>query len=264
MFGRMFYLKQVLLFAVLAPLAICEGRGGVILTGNLLVNPGAESGDLTGWTPGGDVFPFVASPGTIPPHADLGFQPRSGNFYFVGGRSGSGFITQRVSLLAEPSLTSGLIDSGDLRANATVWHMNFDQRGGPIDTGQLTITFLNSTQQFVGSFTSPILINSVTNNAGPNDYRSYIAEIPVPIGTRFIDFRKDFFLGSGVGSDTDVYYDDSALAISVVPEPNSFTLLSVVGVLACATYRIRRQRTSRSWLLGAKSKNSSRVLGVTC
>lgn len=224
---------------------LAPGVNAGILTPNLLVNPGAETGDLTGWTAGGAVSPMVASPATIPPAADIGFQPHSGDYFFVGGRNGSGFLIQQVSLLLAPALTSGLIDTGTLMADVSTWEMNFDQRFEvPVDNGQLTITFRNGSQQQLGQFMSPILENSQSNNATSSQYALFAASVPIPVGTRFIDFRKDFYFNSPPVSDNDTYFDDSSLSISAptaVPEPGTLTLagLGIVGLLG-ARWRKRR------------------------
>jgi hypothetical protein len=93
------------------PLTLVAGfLHGQVLTSNLLVNPGGETGDLTGWAVGGPVPPLVASTntsgyGTVLPH--------SGRFVFKGGPNPDGFLQQRV-LLAAHGITSNQVGAGEL------------------------------------------------------------------------------------------------------------------------------------------------------
>ena len=65
-------LRVALQIGLLASLSVAA-RGG-----NLLINPGAEAGNLTGWTVGGD-----SNPGVDNGSFDPGVDPHSGAFRFL-------------------------------------------------------------------------------------------------------------------------------------------------------------------------------------
>jgi hypothetical protein len=62
-----------------AALCLCAGSAQAIL----LINPGADTGNLTGWTVGGTSNPFVDN-GAFDPS----ITPLSGGFDFAGGKGG--------------------------------------------------------------------------------------------------------------------------------------------------------------------------------
>ncbi len=76
------------------------------LTGNLLVNPGAELGSLANWTPGGPGNPTVDD-GTF----DGGINPHTGSFDFLGHDSASSSLSQNVSV-TNVGVPTTMIDSG--------------------------------------------------------------------------------------------------------------------------------------------------------
>src|SRR3974390_540045 len=76
-------------------------------TSNLLVNPGAETGDLTGWTRGGNSNPFAGNPGNS---LGDGFATHSGGYYFVGGTGAAyGSLTQTVGISGIQGITPAMI-----------------------------------------------------------------------------------------------------------------------------------------------------------
>src|SRR6266478_2950304 len=101
-----------------------------LVTTNLLRNPGAEDGSLTGsWTVDGDSNPFVGSPTNS---LGDGFPTHSGNYYFVGGIGFFGALSQDVNLVGNQGITAAMVDSGNLRANVSFWEQGFNQ-GAPSD-----------------------------------------------------------------------------------------------------------------------------------
>src|SRR5580704_10922523 len=81
-----------------------------VLTSNLLTNPGAEDGNLIGWTVGGGTGAGVDN-GAFDP----GINPHSGLYDFYGGPNGNdrtvGTLSQTDSIVTG-SVTSTLIDTG--------------------------------------------------------------------------------------------------------------------------------------------------------
>ena len=94
-------LRVALQIGLLASLSVVA-RGG-----NLLINPGAEAGNLTGWTVGGN-----SNPGVDNGSFDPGINPHSGDFDFFGRTGSFGTLTHNVSLVGVPGITTSLIDAG--------------------------------------------------------------------------------------------------------------------------------------------------------
>src|SRR5258708_30811536 len=102
-------------------------QGGVI-TGNLLTNPGAETGSIAGWTVGGTSNPSVDN-GVFDP----GINPHTGNWDFFGHTGGaSGTLSQTFSLTGISGINNALIDIGTLMANLSCWAKDLNQ-GTPTD-----------------------------------------------------------------------------------------------------------------------------------
>jgi hypothetical protein len=230
--------KIVLLGCVFCAWSPRPCSGDLFLTGNLLQNPGAEAGDLRGWTVGGEASPYAASFASIPSYANNGFSARTGDYFMVGGRSGSGFIYQSIDLLIDSGMSADNIDTGSLQVEVGVFHMVFDQRGGPVDAGRLKLEFLDAAGLLIDVVWSPMLINAVPSNASPDQYEQYVALHAIPARTRSLGYELSFILGSGPGSDTDFTVDDLSARV-VVPEPSS-VLLALLAVITTAFRRIDR------------------------
>ena len=133
--------------AVVISLAPFWAQGGVI-TGNLLTNPGAETGSIAGWTVGGTSNPSVDS-GVF----DSGINPHTGNWDFFGHTGASGTLSQTFSLTGISGITNALIDSGILLANLSFWAQGLSQ-GTPSDDSSITLTFLDGSLSMLSSVTT--------------------------------------------------------------------------------------------------------------
>ena len=100
---------------------------GGVTTSNLLANPGAETGNLTGWTVGGTSNPRVDND-----TFDPSIHPHTGSYDFVGGTGASGTLSQTVQLVGPQGLTAAAIDTGALTANLSFWEQGLSQ-GSPSD-----------------------------------------------------------------------------------------------------------------------------------
>jgi hypothetical protein len=209
-------------------LGVVSASFGSAQAGNLLTNPGAEDGNLTGWTVGGTSNPGVDS-GTFDP----GINPHSGSYDFYGHTGAEGTLTQNVSLIGLPGISTGLIDAGLTTANISFWEQGLNQ-GTPSDDAKITLTFLNGSNAAISSVSTP----EVDSHNGT--WEQYTASYVIPVGTRSIDYTMDFI--RHVGSDLDAFVDDNSLIVSSsVPEPSTFVLMGV-GVLALVGCGWRRRQ----------------------
>jgi hypothetical protein len=208
-----------------------------VLTGNLLTNPGAESG-LTGWTltAGGTETGAGVDNGSFDP----GINPHSGSYDFYGG-DGNGFslggIQQTVSIVTG-SVTTTLIDAGGVSADVSFWEQSLNQ-GTPSDEAYIKLTYLSGSNSVLGTNSSPAeySLGSWTN---------YTDNFVVPTGTRSIEYTMEFQLEDGENIDS--FVDDNSLTIAgaattATPEPSTFGAL-LIGIAALGVGVIRRNRTA--------------------
>ena len=191
-------------------------------TSNLLTNPGAETGDLTDWTVGGN-----SNPGVDNGSFDGGINPHTGNYDFYGHTGSDGSLTQNVSLVGVQGLTAAGLDSGLLSANLSFWEQGLNQ-GTTSDDAQVSLTFLDASGGTLSTFTTP----EVDSHLG--SWQEFAASTLIPTGTRSIDYSMLFVRHAG--SDLDGFVDDNNLSVSSanpVPEASttvSFGLLLMLGM----------------------------------
>jgi hypothetical protein len=176
-----------------------------LLTTNLLLNPGAETGNTTNWVIGG-----VSNPGVTNGTFDPGINPHSGSYDFFGRTGAEGTLSQRVYLPGNQGITSALIDAGLLAANVSFWEQGLSQ-GTPSDEARVIIAFLDSNTNLISTNATPFL------DSHNLTWQNYSNQYAVPIGTRLIVYTMDFFRNDG--SDNDSFIDDNVLTVASVPIP---------------------------------------------
>ena len=175
---------------------------------NLLVNPGAETGDLTGWTETVGTF-IVGGPGITAANPFTG--PFTGDKFFHAGPVLNAQIEQEIDLLAL-GFTADLLDSGP-RITTGGWQNSF----GGSDDGRITVQFLDGPgglviDSFVGPFVAPF----------PNWEPAVDTRI-LPSGTRAVNyiFRGERDAGTANNSYLDgafVFFQATAVdTISIDP-----------------------------------------------
>jgi hypothetical protein len=224
---------KVVFVSALAPFWV----QGAVITGNLLMNPGAETGSIANWTAGGTSNPTVDN-GVFDP----GINPHTGNWDFFGHTGGAtGTLSQTFSLTGILGITNALIDSGTLLANLSFWAQGLSQ-GTPSDDSSVTLTFLDGSFSMLGSVTTPeIDSHNLT-------WQNYMNSYAVPVSTRSITYTMNFL--RHVGTDNDSFIDDNRLtlgtAASSVPEPSTFGLLGgALGSLLAAFLLHRKPSCDR-------------------
>lgn len=234
-------LRGVMRVGALA-LGLCALRPAVasadITTGNLLVNPGAESGSISGWTVGG-----TSNPGVDNGSFDTGINPHTGSFDFYGHTGALGTLSQTVALVGNQGLTAAAIDAGLTTANVGFWEQGLSQ-GTPSDDGSVTLTFLDATSTALGSASTP----EVDSHSGA--WQSFAGGYAIPVGTRSIVYTMNFIRYNG--SDNDSFLDDNSLtvtaSVAAVPEPGGLALagLGGLGLMGSALRRRGRARAGRA------------------
>ncbi len=210
---------------------VFAGPAKADVTTNLLTNPGAETGDLTGWTVGGTSNPGVDS-GTFDP----GINPHTGSFDFFGHTGASGTLTQAVTLVGNQGITAAAIDSGTAQATVGFFEQGLGQ-GTPSDDAFISLSYLNATNGVISTVSTP------TDDSHNGTWTFSSTTFAVPVGTRTIDYTMNFVRNSG--SDLDAFVDDNSLqivtAVSAVPEPSPLVLgtLLTTGAGLFSLYRRR-------------------------
>jgi Bacterial Ig-like domain (group 3)/FG-GAP-like repeat len=181
------------------------------LTPNLLTNPGAETGNLTGW---------YAAYGA-PPAAALGTSsyfgagnensPHSGRYMFFGGATPNNYLTQTVNLSTVSEITLADVDAGLLTANYSFWYA--DKNGGTGSLGRITLSFYDGNKNLIVS-DAPLEVKGTTVNYGGLTSVSWFNEtgtFAIPPNTRSINYTMDF---NGTSAQDSGVIDDNALTIS--------------------------------------------------
>ncbi len=171
-------------------------------TGNLLVNPDAETGGISGWTdaPGNGFDVYAGQFPTTP--------VQSGSYSFWGGINGppagrSNEIRQDVDV----SSFAAAIDAGAVTAYFSGYGRS-NSASGQTDNGRITVEYRNG----VGG----VLQSYDTGNITPvNTYVFKQDTRVVPVGTRTIRVR---LRGTrSVGSSTDAFFDSLSVSLVGVP-----------------------------------------------
>jgi hypothetical protein len=226
---------------ILAGFGLIIAAHAQLVTTNLLVNPGAETGSLAPWVADDwsgqpQLNPFVGSPTNS--FGD-GFPTHSGNYYFVGGSDGWGILSQMVSLVGNQGITADLIDSGSLRADFSFWEQSLDEVVASPDWVDFFLTFYDAT-------TTNALGTATICCAYSLSWQKYSSQCTVPSGARFARYMFKFYPDS-VDTNIDVFVDDASLRVVEVPHPNvpgTGTALSFNGANSYVSFNTAGALTS--------------------
>jgi CSLREA domain-containing protein len=166
---------------------------------NLLENPGAEAGDITGWTPAGWVLPGVR---TGDP------DPYEGEYYFFAGDvSGSVSIEQTLELL-DMGFSAGDLDCGAIAVHVGGYQRSWDAYPYSIDTGQIAVEYLDADMGVLDTFVGPVKSNTQEWEL-VDDWRW------LPVGTRSI--RYVFTSTRASGDNNDGFLDSAFVVLTSHP-----------------------------------------------
>ncbi len=164
---------------------------------NLLINPGAETGDMTGWDPGNFNLPGTRQNSP---------EPHGGNYYFFPGSGSNHYMFQEINL-TDLGFTIIQLDSGRLYVAYGGWQASWPS--DPRDKGQISVFFYNSSHQLLHSWLGP--------NSGYDGWHLNENNRTLPVGTRLIKYQ--FNVTRVQGSNNDGNLDDAYVVITELKEP---------------------------------------------
>ncbi|GJM44476.1 MAG: hypothetical protein DHS20C21_13180 [Gemmatimonadota bacterium] len=182
------------LLRIAAPLLALLPAVAGAATGNLIVNPGAETGDLSGWTDSGTGYSVNT---TI---------PYSGAFAFQGGSNGpQGPYTNELYQDVDVSTFDAVIDGGGVGWSCSAWGRS-NSAGGTTDWASLTVSLLNGAGGTLDTWNSGSI-------APVNTWVPVAGGAVVPVGTRTI--RVTLRSTRSVGASSDGFHDDLSLTLDI-------------------------------------------------
>ena len=172
----------------------CVGESGGTVD-SVLTNPGAETGDITGWTVASGAFVAAATaPATFFPSDTA--SPHTGDYLFTGGASASYSVYQDIDLLDE-SVPAGAIDGEVVSVKFDAWYCDLAERNN-----RLKLAFLDTGSSEISNIASDWV-------TGYSIWRQTTLYTYVPADTRYIRA----YLEGGNGNPCYANFDDVTLTI---------------------------------------------------
>ena len=214
----LFPITALILLLCLVP--VLAAPAAATWTGNLLQNPGAETGDMTGWTSdlGVDAIPSLEeSCGTVLPNSE--------SYFFTMGPDGT---ASPASMEQEIDLTilGGIpvtFEAGGWVQTEWYWEPGWPDTGtdpgpGNYDYGALHVEFFDDEGGTLGVFTLDPVENPVCLECGvPHTYAAFSLTDDVPDGAVTAVYKLEGYRMQRIY--INVFYDDLYFSVDVAPPP---------------------------------------------
>lgn len=155
-----------------------------------ITNPGAETGDMTGWTTSGNPPVAVASDGTVVPYA--------GSYMFFGSAGAFGDQYHDIDISGSANLAA--VDAGAVALEFKAWQTGWSA-ASDLDEGRLWVEFYDSTPTIIGSRVSGDYLTLTWP-----DWQQRLLGRFLPALTRKIRIGLDYSR-VGAGTNANAYFD---------------------------------------------------------
>ena len=226
-------MKRVAIITVLIVLmAPTQAISALSWSNNLLINPGAETGQLDPWTYGSHVVVSQSeeeTTGWVYPHSGDWFFNMHGTKAGVLGSLVADAIYQDVDV----SSYAVDIDAGMFMVQAHTWLQTEDSDAFPTaDYAQLTVCFLNQSGVQIGALSTGLV-------QSPNlTWIEQTLDGRALVGTRTL--RIELLGEMHEGTWINTFFDNASIKVAVVPAPGALLLGSVGTGLVVGWLRRRR------------------------
>ena len=201
-----------------ASILLMSGQvNAALLNTELVINGGAETGDITGWTSTG----IEAVPATS-------FAVGFGSFVFTGGL---GTTTQTLLQTIDVGGNSSQIDSGEIEA---IFGVNLQSRSNSdfLDDARVDVSFIDG---FGGALDSFFFVDTI--NTASFDWNFFSDTRLLSTGTRSIEILLTS--NRSGGSSSDGFIDDVSFQLNSVPIPAAVWLFgtALIGLVGFSKRR---------------------------
>ena len=227
--------------------SICAAGGLALLSGTALAmpvqNPGFELGGYaTGYAPAAgawmtDGAAFVGATDGITPFEGA----RMLQFLSTAPDGGATGASSDISQIMELSDISGLVDQGEVTADASIWVNRVD--AGPTTDTRMGISLyaFDTMPTGVMDYLSPTLrtITRFITDGDISTWERVDVSMVVPAGTRYLGvtiFAQENVVNDAVGPEFAGHFADG-LMMRVIPAPASMALLGLGGLIAARRRR---------------------------
>jgi len=211
-------------FSITAVWSVCPAMATIVWSGNLLTNPGAETGDLTGWSTN-DAVIVIAS--QFQDQTTGRVEQYSGEWFFnmCGASAGSGVTSRMLYQAIDLSSYGSDIDAGLGLIDASTYLQteNMPTDPAPGDYAQLSLFFFDTSSTQIGSATTGLV-----QTPNLTWFQNSLNSVAIPSGSRSV--RLELLGEKHETTFINAFFDDAELKVGVIPEPATICLLGLGGL----------------------------------